>query len=220
MCFLFFTSVLAQKEKDSTFMKLHLKFDGQTLVLNKTYLSKKSDTLEINVLKFYISDIEIRYDDDSTFKPKKKYHLVDLDNSKTHQIALNAKADIRITQLSFAIGVDSTASVSGALADDLDATNGMYWAWQSGFINMKIEGKSNSCKTRKNQFHFHIGGYKKPFVTSRRVTLYLKNQNLDVVFELGELFAQVSLSEIHSIMIPNKKAVEFADIISQLFRSE
>jgi len=49
--------------------------------------------------------------------------------------------------------VDSLANVSGAMSNDLDATKGMYWSWQSGFINLKIEGKSASCKTRKINFN-------------------------------------------------------------------
>ena len=57
----------------------------------------------------------------------------------------------------FQIGIDSLTNVSGDLDGDLDPALGMYWAWNSGYINMKLEGKSSSCKSVKKEFQFHIG---------------------------------------------------------------
>ena len=69
-------------------------------------------------------------------------------------LALQIPSNIPFSKLKFQLGIDSLTNVSGAMGGDLDPTKGMYWTWQSGYINMKIEGKSNSCKTRKNQFQF------------------------------------------------------------------
>ena len=93
-----------------------------------------------------------------------------------------------IKSISFCIGIDSLASVSGALSGDLDPSNGMYWAWQSGYINMKIEGTSSSCKTRKNSFNFHIGGYLKPYNAIKKIEIpinKIQNQIIDDLERLG-----------------------------------
>ena len=106
------------------------------------------------------------------------------------------------------------------MAGDLDPTKGMYWAWQSGYINMKMEGKSSSCKTRKNEFQFHIGGYMKPNYAMRKVELVSKNQNLNITIDVAEFFSELKLSETNSIMIPGKKAMKLADYSIKMFKIE
>ena len=110
-------------------------------------------------------------------------------------------------------------SVSGALAGDLDPTNGMYWAWQSGYINFKIEGNSSSCKTRKNQFFFHVGGYKKPNYSLKMITLdvLIPKSTIDITINLKDFFSKINLGKTNSIMIPGKSAMELADYYSKLF---
>ena len=76
---------------------------------------------------------------------------------------------------------------------------------------MKIEGKSSSCKTRKNAFQFHIGGYMKPNYALRTIELKPINSNLEVNVDVSELFKFIKLSENNSIMIPGEKAMELAD---------
>ena len=93
----------------------------------------------------------------------------------------------------------------------------MYWAWQSGYINFKIEGKSSSCKTRNNAFQFHVGGYLKPNYAIRTIELETKNSNFEINVDLAELFNVIKLSEINSIMIPGSKAMDIADKAKLMF---
>ena len=44
--------VLAQKDKDSLIMNVHLKFGEQNLELGKKYVSKNSDTLSIDLFRY------------------------------------------------------------------------------------------------------------------------------------------------------------------------
>jgi hypothetical protein len=219
-CFLFFQSLSAQKEKDSLIIKFNLTFGETPLKLNKTYISKNNDTLQLSAFKFYISDLKIGYADNTSFIEKNSHHLIDIENSNSLQLPLCLKNGKVITRIFFNIGVDSVASTSGALAGDLDPTKGMYWAWQSGYINMKIEGKSASCKTRKNEFHFHIGGYKQPFYAIRKVDLYPISQSLDVIVDGAEIFSEIKLNETNSIMIPGKQALELANYSVAMFKTE
>ncbi|KAB1157702.1 MbnP family protein [Flavobacterium luteum] len=218
--FFFFQASFAQKAADSLILKLHLKFGKDDLELGKKYVSTKKDTLQIDVFKFYISNIEIQYSDKKVYNPTNSYHLIDIENSNSLRIPIGYKNNLAIKNVFFNIGIDSTASVSGALEGDLDPTKGMYWAWQSGYINMKIEGKSSSCKTRKNEFQFHIGGYMKPSYAIRKVQLEAKNQEIDVSIDVSEFFSAIKLSKINSIMIPGKEAMELADYSIKMFKTE
>jgi hypothetical protein len=72
------------------------------------------------------------------------------------------------TSVAFTIGVDSarcTADLSKrtGVLDPAKGGEGMYWAWNSGYIFMKIEGTSPSVARSQGQpngeFFFHIGGF-------------------------------------------------------------
>ena len=208
---LFFQSALAQEKKDSLVLRLNLKFKNESLVQNKKYISESKDTLEIDVLRFYISNIKLQFSDATTFSERNSYHLIDIEKLNSLSIPITKTSNKTISKVIFSIGIDSLASVSGAMSGDLDPTKGMYWAWQSGFINMKIEGKSSSCKTRKNAFQFHIGGYMKPNYAIRTIELKPINSNLEINVDVAELFKDIKLSENNSIMIPGSKAMELAD---------
>ncbi len=215
---LFFQMVFAQEKKDSLILRFHLNFKNERLEQNKKYISEAKDTLEIDVFRFYISNIKIQYADATTFSETNSYHLIDIENPNSFQIPISKKSEKTITKITFSVGIDSIASVSGAMSGDLDPSNGMYWAWQSGFINMKIEGKSSSCSTRKNAFQFHIGGYLKPNYAIRTSELTPKNSNLEVNIEASELFKHIKLSENNSVMIPGAKAMEIADYAIKMFQ--
>ena len=187
-------------------------FGDEEFKLNRNYpQSTFNDSIQIETLKFYISGIELLDSNNRIWKEKNSYHLIDFENENSQSIQLYIAKKSRISKLKFNIGIDSITSNSGALDGDLDPTKGMYWAWQSGFINMKIEGKSSSCKTRKNAFQFHIGGYVKPNYAIRTIELKPINSNLEINVDVAELFKYIKLSENNSIMIPGEKAMELAD---------
>ena len=203
-------------------MKINLKFGVKPLELNKYYISKNQDTLQINLLKFYISKIQIQYSDKTIDSQTNSYHLIDIENPNSCKIPIEKITDKTISKVSFSIGVDSTASISGALEGDLDPTKGMYWAWQSGYINMKLEGKSSSCKTRKNEFQFHIGGYMKPNYAMRKVVLEPKKSNstVEINVDVAALFSQLELSKINSVMVPGNQAMQIADYSVTMFKTK
>ncbi|MBI3236019.1 MAG: hypothetical protein HYZ42_18620 [Bacteroidetes bacterium] len=118
--------------------------------------------------------------------------------------------------VSFVLGIDSVTNVSGALGGDLDPTTGMYWTWQSGYINVKVEGRSNSCKTRNNEFQFHLGGYMFPNAAAQTILLDAKpNSNLTMIVDLKPWFEQIKLSEQNHIMSPSLEAVRLSDLLKQ-----
>ena len=223
--FLFFFSIQlnAQQSSDSLYLNIDVLFEGNPLQLDSNYISKVNDTLSFSEIKFYLTSFTFQFTDNSIYKEANSYHLVDIKNLNS-QILPFSKFHFKnktLKSVQFNIGVDSLMSVSGALKGDLDPTKGMYWAWQSGYINMKIEGKSSSCTTRKNKFQFHIGGYLKPEYAMRKVNLLLDNQKdknkIVIAMDLGKLFSEIKLKENNTIMIPGKEAMNLADLTTEIF---
>lgn len=210
---LFFLGVSAQESH----LQFQLKFGNETLVANKKYISANNDTLQVGTFRFYVSEVQIHYSDATVNKLQKQYHLIDFEDIETLKLPIVASQKA-ISKITFNIGIDSTASTSGAMGGDLDPTKGMYWAWQSGYINMKMEGKSRSCKTRKNEFQLHIGGYLKPNYAMRKVELPTSNTN--IIVDVSELFSRIKLSRTNSIMIPGTQAMAIADYSVNMFKSK
>ena len=146
-------------------------FGDKSITENTWFVSKNGDSMQFDNIRFYVSNIQLGMDDSSVIQDTVKAHLVDVFEPNSLHIALPKIDFKRVKTLHFDIGIDSLTNVLGALSGDLDPQRGMYWAWQSGYVNMKIEGKSPQCKSRKNVFQYHIGGYLPPFYAMRHVEL-------------------------------------------------
>ena len=224
--FLFFClSGNAQSNSDSLHVKIKLQFNGKDIFKETNYISIQKDTFTFETIRFYLSDFQFTYKDKTSNKEANSYHLIDFDKPETLNLTFKPQKDKEIESIQYNIGIDSLASVSGAMEGDLDATKGMYWAWQSGFINMKIEGKSNSCKTRKNKFQFHIGGYLNPYYAMRNVKInsnhkFNNNNEITIQVDFSKLFNEIELSETNEIMIPSKEAMKIADLSTKMFSIE
>ena len=217
----------SQSNNDSLSLNFNLKFNKLPLELHKKFISNANDTLSIETFRCYISNIRIQYSDNSSFIEKNSHHLLDFDNPNSFQIPITKKNDKNILKIVFNIGIDSLTNSSGAMAGDLDPIKGMYWTWQSGYINMKIEGKSSSCNPKasgiKNEFQFHIGGYLQPNYAMREVELHF-NENVkgivNIGIELNDFFSNIQLSKTNSVMIPGKVAMELANYSVKMFHLE
>lgn len=178
--------------------------------------------MSFQTIKFYISSFQIVFKEGEVYSEDNSYHLINSDEKESLNFNLPLKFEKEIANIRFNIGVDSLASVSGAMDGDLDATKGMYWAWQSGFINMKVEGISKSAKTRKNLFHLHIGGYLAPNYAMRSVELKVrkgqsKNNAININVDLAKLFNKIDLSKTNYVMIPGAEAMKIADFSTDMF---
>ena len=97
--------------------------------------------------------------------------------------------------------------------------NGMYWAWNSGYIHLKIVGKSSLVQTVKNEFEFHLGGYRKPNETYFDVTLPINGNNLKL--NLKTLFLNhIDFNKTAQIMIPCEAAKMITSAAANLFSIE
>ena len=95
----------------------------------------------------------------------------------------------------------------------------MYWTWQSGYVNFKLEGKSKACSARNNFFQYHIGGYQAPHSTISNIELDVSNQNLIVIdFKIDSFLNEIDLTKTHSVMSPNKTAVSLSNRFLEIIK--
>jgi hypothetical protein len=177
------------------------------------------DAAEITVFRFYISDVILHNSTGKSYKEKFSYHLIDIDEENSQLITIDSIPLNSIESIHYAIGTDSMINVSGALDGDLDPIKGMYWAWNSGYINFKLEGLK-FIDGEQHPFEFHIGGYSGENATVR----YRKHDidqgkkveiNIDV--KLNDFMQQIDLKKNASLLIPGKEAAELANIYKHIF---
>ncbi|MCA5003660.1 MbnP family protein [Sphingobacterium bovistauri] len=160
--------------------QLKIKFDhivgSKKLVLNEyTYSNTSNETFNITMLRYFVSNIKLtKLNGDVYSLPKEKsFFLIDAasDSSLSPKLLI-PEGEYKI--LEFNLGVDSLTNTlpieqrTGVL--DI-ATNGMYWAWNSGYIHFKLEGNSPQSTNANKSFKYHIGlfgGYDSPTVNNNR----------------------------------------------------
>jgi hypothetical protein len=201
-------------------IKISPVFGNEPITEERWFVSANGDSVQFDNVRFYISNIQFDLENGQTFKDALPAHLIDVFERSTLNISLQSIDYKHIRTMRFNIGIDSTTSISGALGGDLDPQKGMYWAWQSGYINMKIEGRSPQCPNRKNVFQFHIGGYMQPFYAMRQVELPVKpffTEEVVLKVDVSNFFKNINIAGQNSIMRPCKDAVQLADLSIQMF---
>jgi hypothetical protein len=166
------------------------------------------DSFSFSKIRFYISNVRFHNEEiNEDYLPKKQAYLMDISNAQTLKIP--TPDSFHFTHIKFTLGIDSTTNSQGALSDDLDPIHGMYWTWQSGYINTKIEGLRGDKK-----FTFHLGGYSYPYNASQDVMLSLTGKTL--AFQLQA----IGTIDQWSIMRPCNEAVNLSKKIAQSFNSK
>lgn len=184
----------------------------------KYLIHSQPDSIHFEAIRFYISNVQFFQDDAFVSFLEKKHHLIDLEDPESLKINLEKNVDLNFNKIKFDFGIDSLTNVSGAFGGDLDPTNGMYWTWQSGYINFKLEGVTPSCPARKNFFQFHLGGYQAPFTNVQSVELaVLDKKNIVIELPIDQLLEKINLKETYQIMSPNQQAVDMAQLVASLF---
>ena len=186
------------------------------LILGKTYIEARGDTMSIEILRFYLSNFILYSKGKVVWQEKKSYHLVEGDDSAKRFVALQIPLKIKYDSIGFELGVDSTANVSGAMGGDLDPTKGMYWTWQNGYINAKIEGTCSSSTAVKHAYQLHLGGYASPYRTDQRLMFpFVEGKSIQIKMQLDQFFEQINWTTQNRIMSPSIDAVRLSEAFSK-----
>jgi hypothetical protein len=178
--------------------------------------SKKN--VAISKLKFYISNVRMLQSKKEIFREEGVCHLLDWEQKMNLEFQT---PDVEFDEIDFNVGVDSVINNAGAIEGDLDPSNGMYWTWQSGFINVKLEGEYKNKENIGKSFEFHIGGYRQPFSTLQLVHLKLDSDlnrsQLHVKMDLQKFFNGIDFETVNHIMSPSENAVKISSQFASIF---
>lgn len=201
-------------------IEFKLLYKGQTVVPGVHDPSQReNDSIHISTFRFYLSSVELHGQGKILWKEPDSFHLIDASDLTTTGIMLDVPETGPANQLFFQLGIDSITNVSGAFGGPLDPVKGMYWSWQSGYINVKLEGSCGRCATRNHEFQYHLGGYRYPDNSLQRIQMKINDQNHIVIgIELAAFFSSFDMAEMPHIMSPGKESVHLSALLASCFK--
>ncbi|MEO8211383.1 MAG: MbnP family protein [bacterium] len=143
------------------------------------YKNELGQTFNVTKFKYYIGNIRLKRTDGKEFVLD-EYFLINQENENSGELLLNGVEPGVYSSVSFIIGVDSTRNCSGIQDGALDPLLGMFWAWNTGYVFLKIEGRSPQSKSTGNIIEYHVGGFKDPVNSIRNIDLKCKEYKLTV----------------------------------------
>ena len=191
------------------------------------YKNELNQSFTISKFKYYVGKIQLKKSNKIIYSSNEHY-LIDHDDIFSKSINLFDVSIGEYDEITFLLGVDSLTNCSGAQSGSLDPINGMFWAWNTGYIFLKLEGNAKSCNTSSKTFEYHIGGYKQPFNAIRKITLKLPQpllvnktlkQNIQIKVSIDEIFKNpisIDFSKTPTI-IDHTKAKLIADNYADIF---
>ncbi|HRE51937.1 MAG TPA: hypothetical protein PK339_10970 [Flavitalea sp.] len=134
------------------------------------YLNDWGERYNVHSFKYYIHDIQLISAEGDAVSVSSDYFLVDEGLPASKQLELSAPEGL-YNAIVYTIGVDSARNVSGAQTGALDPTLGMFWTWNTGYVMAKLEGHSPASPGVNQEFSYHVGGFKWPYITIKQVML-------------------------------------------------
>jgi hypothetical protein len=120
------------------------------------YKNASADSFQVDLLKYYISNFEWIRDDGTSYKSR-NYQLINASNVSSLDFQLDQIPNGTYTGLKFYLGVDSLSNHTLTNSAALDASSGMIWNWNTGYIFFKHEGKYVDSTGVHQPLLFHFG---------------------------------------------------------------
>ena len=192
------------------------KINGSPILLNQHYFSTELiDSISITKLKFYISNIVMLNKEKVVYKNTGGVYLLNAEDSLNLQF--DVPQNLQFNRIQFGLGIDSVTNTSGALDGALDPLMGMYWTWQSGYINFKMEGFVGNLEQEDKKFEYHLGGYSDKNNAYQLVDLSIQSlsENLQFQMPIDIIFKSIFSEKKYNIMSPSTSAVSLSKKIAQ-----
>jgi|GEM_PF-1761659 len=208
-------------------IKINHLFGADALELNQTkYITANKDTVGITRWMYHINKFVFFGDSGTVYRPD-LYFLIDAENSESLTLTFDSLDHMAFDSIQFNVGVvDSADNYDGILNSMF--TDPMYWGMINGYINMKLEGESNSV-VADSVFLLHIGGYSGNYKLGHTVGMSLQGNKLQnklgsntltIDVDLAEYFTNpntIDLSTSNLIHQPNDQAKEISDNWPSMF---
>jgi len=219
LAFLFLAPIAVWSQKEVTIGFVPCWRVGQLISANQVISDDSIDSLQLKTLRIYLHGVELSYQGKQVWTSGKEHFLVDAMDDSRRSIELLLPEDLEYDELSFVVGVDSSLQVNGAQSGVLDALEGMYWTWQSGYIHWKLEAEAKIGGNGET-ITWHVGGYRQPFNTLRRVSLPVLSgrTHMKIGIDISSLLAAKQMDVDYTIMSPSKHAMHLADQFQNAFQ--
>lgn len=210
--------LLAQNTKTIT---LHFApiINNTSLTLGQDYpIASEKNPITFTGFKCYVSHFAFCKEQQVVYLEPTEAYLLDYSDARSLTRTIVLPSAIEFDEIKFYLGIDDKTNDIGISGGDLDPTKGMYWTWQTGYINMKLEGNCKSIPLADHTFQFHLGGFIAPFSSFQTITLKTPyKSDCTVAIELNAFISKINLAETHTIMSPGEQAVTLSKYAATMF---
>ena len=213
--------------------KLTIRFENfvsdKPLKLDSVYYKNAlGQSFNVSMFKYYVGNFHLKNEEGKEFISH-GYFLINQEEKNSMQITIDSVPFGEYKGIEFTLGVDSIDNCSGAQSGALDPVNGMFWAWNTGYIFLKMEGQSPFSNATGKRLEFHIGGYKQQNNCIKQIHFEYKlqikeneNEKIFIDADASKLFSSPNLIDFSKIStvtdFHNAKAI--ADNYSKMFSIE
>lgn len=221
-----------QDTQDTTgTVRIHTEFitgPGQPLVLGETFESAAGDSIRLEFVRYWMSNLAFTNQEGEVVRPDTAYYLIEKTADNTREMVSIDLPEGSYTQVDFYVGVDSLRnSALDYQIGELQVGQAMNWNWNTGYIFWKQEGtyfNADSGKFVKHKFHLGLDTNLQMISTDLSSDPLIveggkKAGMLHYMLNVAKVYKDYSLmSEPNVVMVgPADKASALSDQVGSLF---
>jgi len=205
---LFLWSLISGVAEGQSAVVVHhqVKLGEVPVLLGEWQKSDSNVSIRIDKLRWYVSL-------PPAGKKGSKAWLLDLADSASLDQQMSRPVNNKISLL---FGIDSTIQVGGVGTGALDPLRGMYWTWQTGYVQWKMEGAIRVDGV-ESPLELHLGGFDGVTKSQSMLSDYLIYPTTNSViaqWDISPFLAEVVRRKKFGVMSPSPIAREYCRIIA------
>lgn len=156
------------------------------------YQNASGDSFQVDLLKYYVGRFEWLRADGTSHKSD-NYQLINASDLPSLDFTLDNIPNGTYTGVRFNLGVDSISNHTFTNYNALDASSGMIWSWNTGYIFFKHEGRFIDSLGATKSLLFHFGtdrGFTQIQLPLNNLVINGNSRNLQLNFDLDALYRQ------------------------------
>jgi hypothetical protein len=205
---LFLWSLISGVAEGQSAVVVHhqVKLGEVQVLLGEWQKSDSNVSVRIDKLRWYVSL-------PPAGKKGSKAWLLDLADSASLDQQMSRPVNNKISLL---FGIDSAIQVGGVGTGALDPLRGMYWTWQTGYVQWKMEGAIR-VDGLESPLELHLGGFDGATKSQSMLSDYLIYPTTNSViaqWDISLFLAEVVRRKKFGVMSPSPIAREYCRIIA------
>lgn len=206
--FLLLLSLISVVARGQSVVTIHhqVTLGDAKVVLGEWQKSDSNVSIRIDNLRWYVSL-------PPAGKKGSKAWLLDLADSSSLDQQMSRPVNNKISLL---FGVDSAIQVGGVGTGALDPLRGMYWTWQTGYVQWKMEGAIRVDGV-ESPLELHLGGFDGATKAQAMLSDYLVypiTNSVIAQWDLSPFIAQILDQKKYGVMSPSPIARDYCRIIA------